>query len=110
MVAGLKVLKVSKMWEMYVSSAPLYMGINAIYEDNDIRHIISQIKQQYEKNPWDKRYKIFYHMGSVYEMWFADKKQLWSKRENIEFFQRNLEDCEIGLARRREELNLPLMR
>lgn len=71
-------------------------GINAIYEDNDIKYIINDLIQQYEKNTWDKRYQLFYNLGNIYEMWFTDKKILQSKKENVEFLRQNLEECESG--------------
>jgi hypothetical protein len=73
-------------------------GINAIYEENDIKYLLNEIKQPFEKNPIDRRYKVFDVLGSVYEMWFTDRKQLWSKKENVELFRRNLEQCELGLS------------
>lgn len=74
-------------------------GINAVYEENDIKFIINEMKQQYERNPWDKRYKAFYHLAGIYEIWFLDKRQLWSKRENILYFKKNIEECELGVER-----------
>lgn len=74
-------------------------GINASYEENDIKFIINELRAQYEQNPWDKRYKAFYHVAGLYEMWFTDKKELWSKYANISAFRQNLEECEIGLQK-----------
>jgi hypothetical protein len=80
------------------------MAVNAVYEENDIRHLISEVRRQYENWQPDRRYMAFYHLGSIYEMWFADKKQLWSRKENIELFRKNLEECELGLEKKKEEL------
>jgi hypothetical protein len=80
------------------------MEVNAVYEENDIRHLISEVRRQYENYQPDRRYMAFYHLGSIYEMWFTDKKQLWSKKENIELFRKNLEECELGLEKKKEEL------
>lgn len=79
-------------------------GVNASFEENDIKFLINDLKEVYERNVWDKRYKVFYHVAACYEMWFADKKVLWSKKMNIQNFSRNLEACEMGLALKEEEL------
>lgn len=80
-------------------------GVNAIYEDNDIKFLINNIKLIYEKNMWDKRYKVFYHVGIFCDMWFADKKIAWSKKNNIVMLKKNLEECEIGLDKKNRKLN-----
>lgn len=79
-------------------------GVNASYEENDIKFLINDLAKQWEKNSFDKRNKMFWHLASVYEMWFADKKELWSKQDNIVKFKRNLEECEIGLQKKVSEL------
>lgn len=79
-------------------------GVNASFEENDIKFLINDLKGVYEQNAWDKRYKVFYHIASYYEMWFADKKILWSKKTNIQTFSQNLELCEMGLTKKEEEL------
>ena len=58
-------------------------GVNASYEENDIKFLINDLAKQWEKNSFDKRNKMFWHLASVYEMWFADKKELWSKQDNM---------------------------
>ena len=55
-------------------------GVNASYEEN---------AKQWERISFDKRNKMFWHLASVYEMWFADKKELWSKQDNIIKFKKN---------------------
>ncbi len=79
-------------------------GINASYEENDIKYYLNDLKSIYEKNSHDGRYKIFYQVSSFYSMWFDDKKELWSKRQNIINFRRNLEQCELGLEKKKDEL------
>lgn len=79
-------------------------GINASYEENDIKYYLNDLKSIYEKNSHDGRYKIFYQVGSFYSMWFDDKKELWSKNQNIINFRKNLEQCELGLERKKDEL------
>lgn len=79
-------------------------GVNASYEENDIKFYLNDIKQLYEDNSYDGRYKIFFQVSDFYNMWFADKKELWSKKQNIVKFKKNLEECEIGLEKKLEEL------
>lgn len=79
-------------------------GVIAMYEESEIKYLINEIKEVYEKAPMDNRYKTFLHVAVFYETWFTDKKELWSKRENISNFKRNLEECEIGLQNKKEDL------
>ena len=37
-------------------------------------------------------------------LWLSDKKQLWSIEQNIRLFKANLEECEIGLQKKEEDL------
>jgi len=80
------------------------LGINASYEENDIKFYLNDIKRLSDNNKYDGRYKIFFQVANFYNMWFADKKELWSKRQNLIKFKKNLEDCEIGLQKRMNEL------
>lgn len=79
-------------------------NVNASFEENDIKFLINDLKGQYENSLWDKRYKVFYHISVFYDMWFADKKVLWSKKSNIITFRNNLEKCEMGLTKKEDEL------
>lgn len=79
-------------------------GVNASFEENDIKFLINDLKNIHERHAWDKRYKVFYHMGAFCEMWFADKKILWSRKANIRNFSRKLEQCEMGLTKKEDEL------
>lgn len=79
-------------------------AVNASFEENDIKFLINDLRGVYEQNAWDKRYKVFSHVAGFYEMWFADKKILWSKKDNIRKFSSNLEKCEMGLTKKEEEL------
>jgi len=80
--------------------------VNAVYEENDINFMINQLKNNYEQHAWDARYKSFNHLASFYSMWFNDKKELWTKRDNIERQKKNLEECEIGLKNKKIDLIL----
>jgi hypothetical protein len=80
--------------------------VNAVYEENDIEYIISELENIYEQHSRDMRYKSFLHLSQFYSMWFIDKKELWSTRINITHFKQNLEECEIGLKNKKNELLL----
>ena len=80
-------------------------GVNASFEESDIKFLIADLKSVYEKNAVDVRYKVFYHTAQFYDMWFADKKILWSKQANVERFRENLQQCEMGLTRKGDELD-----
>lgn len=79
-------------------------NVNASYEENDIKFLINDLSQQWEKNARDQRNKVFFHVAAMYDMWFADKKELWSRQQNIASFKKNLEECEIGLQKKQGEL------
>lgn len=85
-------------------------GIQAVYEENDIKFMINSLRNIYEERAWDARYKSFLHMSEFYAMWFIDKKDLWGKHENIRKFRKNLEECEIGLLKNKNDLNTSLNR
>lgn len=79
-------------------------GINASYEESDIKFYLNDLKSLYNRNSHDGRYKIFLQISNFYGMWFTDRKELWSKQTNIKTFKKNLEDCETGLHKRIDEL------
>lgn len=80
-------------------------GVNASFEENDIKFLINDLRLQYENASWDKRNKVFYHVAAFYNMWFMDKKVLWSKKTNVATFRSNLEKCEMGLTKKEDELS-----
>lgn len=75
-------------------------GVKAIYEENEIKLMLNDLEDVYNKNSWDKRYKIFSQISKLYSTWFTEKRELWSKRENIAKFKKGIEDCQMGLNRR----------
>lgn len=80
-------------------------AISASYEESDIKFYLNEVKGIYAKNPYDTRYKVFAQVSNFYNLWFADKKEIWTKRQNIAVFSKNLENCEIGLQKKKDELN-----
>lgn len=79
-------------------------GVQALYEENDIKFLLNNLKDLYEQNSWDRRYKVFLHTSTLYSVWLTDKKELWGKKQNIQNFRKNLEECEIGIKSKKEEM------
>ena len=87
----------------------LYNGIKkfkpnvyASYEENDIRYELNDLKGIYLKNSWDRRYKMFEQISTLYDMWLTDRKELWCQKENLRDFTINLQDCEMGLQKHKK--------
>lgn len=79
-------------------------GVNALYEKNEIQYIINELRKNYENNSHDKRYLVFLHMGDFYQMWFNDRQHLWSLNSNHDYLRGNLEECELGLEKKKETM------
>lgn len=79
-------------------------GVHAQYEEDEINYLINNMRNVYERNSWDKRYKVFMHVADFYEIWLTDKKHLWGIQQNINMFKNNLEECEIGLQKKMDDL------
>lgn len=79
-------------------------GVNAVYEKNDIQFMINELRKKSERNRSDRRYMVYTHLGDFYQMWFNDKQYLWSLQSNIDYLKKNLEDCELGLNKKKEEI------
>jgi hypothetical protein len=88
---------------LYNRISGLKPGINAQYEEDDIKYLLNDLRNIYQNNGWDNRYKVFLHVADFYQMWLTDRKELWSKRENIITFKKNLEECEIGLESKKQD-------
>ena len=88
---------------LYNRITNLKPGINAQYEEDDIKYLLNDLRNIFQNNGWDNRYKVFMHVADFYQMWLTDKKELWSKRENIATFRNNLEECEIGLESKKQD-------
>lgn len=80
-------------------------GVNAVYEEDNIKYMIRELKNIYEKNPLDTRYKAFSHTADFYYMWFVDKKTLRSKEINVTQFKKDLQECELGLQSKRDDIS-----
>ncbi|MDR1348405.1 MAG: type VI secretion system transmembrane protein TssO [Prevotellaceae bacterium] len=79
-------------------------GVKASYEEDEIKYYLNEFKNLYENNKLDNRYKIFLQISEFYGAWFYDKQELWSKQQNIVTLGKNLEDCGIGLQKKKDEL------
>lgn len=78
--------------------------INATYEEDDIIYMLNDLRNIYQNNSWDNRYKVFLHVADFYQMWLTDRKELWSIKQNISNFKTNLEACEVGLESKKQDL------
>ena len=78
-------------------------GVHAVYDEDNIKMIIKDLRGLYENNPLDTRYKAFQHIADFYYMWYSDKKMLWAITTNINKFTKNLEECELGLAKQKDD-------
>lgn len=81
-------------------------SVNALYEKNEIQYIINELRKHYENNNHDKRYLVFLHMGDFYQMWFNDRQHLWSLNSNLNYLRNNLEECELGLEKKKETMKI----
>lgn len=79
-------------------------GINARYIEDDIVYMLNDLRNIYQNNIWDNRYRAFLHVADFYQMWLVDRKELWSRKQNIANFRVNLEACEIGLESKKQDL------
>jgi hypothetical protein len=80
-------------------------GVNAVYEEDNIKFLVNELRDIYEKHPLDTRYKSFLHVANFYYMWYADKKALWTLTANIRQFTKDLEECELGLSNKKDDFS-----
>ncbi|WP_163217109.1 type VI secretion system TssO [Bacteroides sp. 224] len=79
-------------------------SVKAVYEKNDIEFMINELRRDYEANRSDKRYMVYLHLADFYQMWFNDKQYLWHLDSNYINAKQNLEECELGLEKKKEEV------
>lgn len=94
---------ISTVDSLYNKIGSLQPGIHAQYEEDDIKYLLNDLKNVYQNNGWDNRYKIFLQIADFYQMWMTDKKELWGRQQNIINFKKNLEECEIGLESKKQD-------
>jgi len=88
---------------LYNKIAVFNPGVNAVYDEDNIKFLIKDLKEMYEKNSLDTRYKSFQHIADFYYQWYADKRALWTLNTNIDKFTKELEACELGLANKKDD-------
>lgn len=88
---------------LYFKINALQPGIHAQYEEDDIKYLLNDLKNVYQSNGWDNRYKVFLQIADFYQMWMTDKKELWGRQQNIINFRKNLKECEIGLESKKQD-------
>ncbi|GHT23919.1 hypothetical protein AGMMS4957_16140 [Bacteroidia bacterium] len=76
-------------------------GTRTNYEENDIKYYLSDLQDIAAQNGSDARYRLFLHLSNFYAAWLIDKKELWSKQQNIITFRQNLDACEINTVIKR---------
>lgn len=69
-------------------------GLVASYDKNEVRYILGQFKEEYNKNQYDKRYRIFSLITQFYEYRMFDKERLSAVQANIDWFRSNLDVCQ----------------
>mgnify|MGYP000031372476 CR=1 FL=1 len=80
-------------------------GVYAQYEEDDIHYLINNLRNTYERNSWDKRYKLFMHIAVLFMPCGCPTGNSYGVSEqNISLFKANLEECEIGLQKKEEDL------
>jgi beta-galactosidase beta subunit len=80
-------------------------GVKAIYDEDNIKFLVNDLRGVYEKHALDTRYKSFLHVADFYYMWYADKKTLWSIKSNTLLFTKYLEECELGLSNKKDDFS-----
>jgi hypothetical protein len=78
-------------------------GVLAIYEEDNIKFLLNDLRDMYEHKSIDTRYRSFLHIADFYYIWYADKRTLWTLNNNIDIFTKNLEECELGLANKKDD-------
>jgi hypothetical protein len=78
-------------------------GVHAVYEEDNIKFLLNDLKGMYDRNAIDTRYRSFLHIADFYYMWYAEKRTLWTLNNNIETFTKNLEECELGLENKKDD-------
>lgn len=89
---------------LYMKIKDFDPSLNAVYVENDIKFMINDMHIVYEKNNLDSRYKAFQHVSDFFKMFYEDKKILWHIRQDIAYFQKQLEECEAGLEKKKVDV------
>ncbi|PST83461.1 hypothetical protein C7T94_12930 [Pedobacter yulinensis] len=67
--------------------------VQAVFLQADITTSIDAIRSHYDRRASDQRYKTFLHAAQFYNRLFFDKVELKQNYNDIDTYNRNLEDC-----------------
>lgn len=70
--------------------------IQAVFLENDIKKVLSEIQTEQLKKDYDVRFQVFTHASQFYDNYFMDKRELKGNLKDIERIQKMLDDCFIN--------------
>ncbi len=73
--------------------------VNAVFVEVDIEGQLADIRALSKQNSDGIRFRSFAQIADFYKMMYTDKKVLSSKKSNIQLFQKQADECEIGYQR-----------
>lgn len=79
-------------------------NVNAIFLEHDIQYALEDIKGNYQRQTADGRYKLFYHVYTLYNTLFFNRRELSGNSSDIERLKKNLEDCQRATRQLKESL------
>ncbi len=71
--------------------------VNAIFVEVDIEEHLNEIRRLSAPQADGTRFRAFAQIADFYKMMYVDKKVVWSKQSNIGLFQKQLDDCGVGM-------------
>lgn len=72
--------------------------VNAIFVDVEIDDHLNEIRRLSGLQANGIQFRSFAQIADFYRMMYVDKKVVWSKQSNIGLFNKQLDDCSVGLA------------
>lgn len=73
--------------------------------ENNIEFELGELKTIIEARKTDPRYTIFRQLHEINSMQYYDKKEIWNSKNRFNSLEKNLEDCNVGVLRKGEQLN-----
>lgn len=73
--------------------------VKAVFVEVDIEGQLADIRALSKQNSDGIRFRSFTQIADFYKMMYTDKKVLASKKANIQLFQKQADECEIGYKR-----------
>jgi hypothetical protein len=71
--------------------------VNAIFVEVDIEEHLNEVRRLSAPQADGTRFRAFAQIADFYKMMYVDKKVVWSKQSNIGLFQKQLDDCSVGM-------------